>query len=237
MADILVVDDEVGIRNVLAEILNDAGYVVKTAADAEEARQEVAEHTYSLILLDIWMPGTDGISLLREWSSRGQLKSPVIMMSGHGTIDAAMQAVREGAMDFLEKPISLKVLLTTIQRVLSKWATLQREKALELERRRLRDAARSVGAGPTPPGQVEVDLPIMHIPECHYKIDFNRPYREALLDFERAYFMTVLHYRRLSITHLSRHSGMERTHLYRKLRSIGIDLFALRGYDPNEPKK
>ena len=99
---ILIVDDEVGIRELLSEILVDEGYEVKVAENATAARAARSEMRPSLVLLDIWMPDTDGISLLKEWASAGLLTMPVIMMSGHGTIDTAVEATRVGAFDFLE---------------------------------------------------------------------------------------------------------------------------------------
>jgi two-component system nitrogen regulation response regulator NtrX len=115
---VLVVDDEADIRELLDEILSEEGYEVATAADAEEARRMRAEQDFGLILLDIWMPGTDGISLLKEWADRGDLV-PVIMMSGHGTVETAVEATRLGAVDFIEKPVSLTTLLKTLQRALA----------------------------------------------------------------------------------------------------------------------
>ena len=115
---ILIVDDEVGIRELLSEILVDEGYEVKVAENATAARAARSEMRPSLVLLDIWMPDTDGISLLKEWASAGLLTMPVIMMSGHGTIDTAVEATRVGAFDFLEKPIALPKLLATVERAL-----------------------------------------------------------------------------------------------------------------------
>jgi len=117
-ARILVVDDEPNIRELLEEILSEEGYEVTTAADAEHARAARREHSYDLTLLDIWMPDTDGISLLKEWSESGSL-DPVVMMSGHGTVDTAVEATRLGALDFIEKPVSLTKLLRTVQKALS----------------------------------------------------------------------------------------------------------------------
>jgi len=113
---VLVVDDEPDIRSTVKEILEDEGYEVtlaENAAAAREARQRVRP---DVILLDIWMPDLDGISLLREWSEGGALTCPVIMMSGHGTVETAVEATRLGAWDFVEKPISLAKLLLTIER-------------------------------------------------------------------------------------------------------------------------
>ncbi len=127
----MVVDDEADIRSLLQEILSDEGYEVRVAADAEEARQLYAEQAPDLILLDIWMPGTDGISLLKEWVGRG-LKSAVVMMSGHGTVDAAMEATRLGAFDFIEKPLSLSKLLRSVQRGLDEGRPSRETAAMQL---------------------------------------------------------------------------------------------------------
>jgi DNA-binding NtrC family response regulator len=114
MSQILVVDDEVGIRELLSEILREEGHQVRLAENATEARLIRNRTRPDLVLLDIWMPDTDGISLLKEWASNGQLTMPVVMMSGHGTIDTAVEATRIGAYAFLEKPIALQKLLATV---------------------------------------------------------------------------------------------------------------------------
>lgn len=118
MAQILVVDDEIGIRELLSEILADEGHSVRLAENAASARRVRAELRPDLVLLDIWMPDTDGVSLLKEWSASGLLTMPVVMMSGHGTIDTAVEATRIGATDFLEKPIALQKLLATVKKAL-----------------------------------------------------------------------------------------------------------------------
>jgi DNA-binding NtrC family response regulator len=118
MQQILVVDDEIGIRELLSEILSDEGYQVRLAENASEARACRTRLRPDLVLLDIWMPDTDGITLLKEWASSGLLTMPVVMMSGHGTIDTAVEATRIGAYDFLEKPIALQKLLATVGRAL-----------------------------------------------------------------------------------------------------------------------
>src|SRR5256885_13567451 len=118
MAQILVVDDEVGIRELLSEILSDEGHSVQLGENATAARWLRGRGRPDLVLLDIWMPDADGITLLKEWATGGQLTMPVIMMSGHGAIDAAVEATRIGAMDFLEKPIALQKLLATVKRAL-----------------------------------------------------------------------------------------------------------------------
>ena len=108
MASILIVDDEIGIRDLLSEILSDEGYTVEEAENAEVARQKVAQTKFDLILLDIWMPDMDGVSLLKEWKADKDFESQVIMMSGHATIETAVEATKFGSLSFLEKPISPK---------------------------------------------------------------------------------------------------------------------------------
>ena len=116
--DILIVDDEIGIRDLLSDILQDEGYTVSLAENAEEARQLRNQTRPAMVLLDIWMPDCDGITLLKEWAKNGQLTMPVVMMSGHASIDTAVEATKIGAMDFLEKPIALKKLLSAVERAL-----------------------------------------------------------------------------------------------------------------------
>ena len=123
--DILIVDDEVGIRELLSEILQDEGYRVSLAENATEARTYRSKQQPALVLLDIWMPDTDGVTLLREWAASGQLTMPVVMMSGHGTIETAVEATKIGAFDFLEKPVGLQKLLGTVARALK--TTLAKE--------------------------------------------------------------------------------------------------------------
>src|SRR5215475_15657139 len=120
MATILVVDDEIGIRELLSEILADEGHTVRLAQDATVAREHRARERPDLVLLDIWMPDVDGISLLKEWGAGGQLTMPVIMMSGHGTIDTAVEATKFGASAFLEKPVTLQKLLRAVEQSLTK---------------------------------------------------------------------------------------------------------------------
>ncbi len=115
---VLVVDDEADIRALIQEILSDEGYGVTAAANANEARSARADAKFDLILLDIWMPDTDGITLLREWNEAGDLACPVVIMSGHGTVDTAVEATRLGAFDFVEKPLSLAKLLRTVESAL-----------------------------------------------------------------------------------------------------------------------
>jgi two-component system, NtrC family, nitrogen regulation response regulator NtrX len=153
MAQILVVDDEIGIRELLSEILADEGHSVLLADSAAAARRLRDANRPDLVLLDIWMPDTDGITLLREWSASAQLTMPVVMMSGHGTIETAVEATRIGALDYLEKPIALQRLLATVKRALRhqelaappplSLVTLGRSAALTELRRRLAQLAQT----------------------------------------------------------------------------------------------
>jgi DNA-binding NtrC family response regulator len=117
-ANILVVDDEADIRETISEILADEGYAVRVAASAAAARDEVRRERPDLVLLDVWMPDVDGISLLREWHDQGAPRCPVVILSGHGTVETAVEATRLGAVDFVEKPLSLTKLLRTVQKAL-----------------------------------------------------------------------------------------------------------------------
>ena len=121
-ASVLVVDDESGIRSTINEILSDEGYSVQTAADATEANHQYAESYPDLVLLDIWMPDMDGITLLKQWSAAGALKCPVVVMSGHGSVETAVEATRLGAFDYIEKPLSLAQLLRTVETALAEKA-------------------------------------------------------------------------------------------------------------------
>ena len=156
MAHILVVDDEVGIRELLSEILVDEGHQVTLAESAGEARRQRERQRPDMVLLDIWMPDTDGITLLKEWAASGQLTMPVVMMSGHGTIETAVEATRIGALDFLEKPIALQRLLLTVKHALHNaesaaaprlgLAALGRSPALAETKKRLSQLAQSSAA-------------------------------------------------------------------------------------------
>lgn len=123
-AHVLVIDDEADIRALIQEILSDEGYGVTAAANAAEARAARDARKFDLILLDIWMPDTDGITLLREWSDAGDLNCPVVVMSGHGTVETAVEATRLGAHDFVEKPLSIAKLLRTVESALEAGGTI-----------------------------------------------------------------------------------------------------------------
>ncbi len=177
MSQILVVDDEMGIRELLSEILRDEGYDVVLAGSAAAARAAREAERPDLVLLDIWMPDSDGITLLKEWAGTGKLNMPVIMMSGHGTIDTAVEATRIGAMDFLEKPIALQKLLAAVKRALAKapvaataslsLAAFGRSAPLRDLKRRLEQLAaksRIVMLKSAPGGIVELAARTLHVP-------------------------------------------------------------------------
>lgn len=145
---ILVVDDEPDIRQLVSEILEDEGYEVETAENAEEAKELRRQRRPDLVLLDIWMPGQDGISLLKDWQKSSSLCCPVIMMSGHGTIETAVEATRLGAHDFIEKPLSIAKMLLCIENAL-------RSDQLAQENKELRD---QISAPQYPVGSSEVML-------------------------------------------------------------------------------
>lgn len=220
MANILVVDDELGIRDLLSEILNDEGHSVDLAENATQARAARAGSTYDLVLLDIWMPDTDGVSLLKEWATGGVLTMPVIMMSGHATIDTAVEATRIGAFSFLEKPITLQKLLKAVEQGLARNAAHHAAPVATA-------AAPAAAPADAPFTQVPVISAMAGVeagPHSHQGFDLDRPLREARDGFEKAYFEFHLAREGGSMTRVAEKTGLERTHLYRKLRQLGVDL-------------
>ncbi len=223
MANILVVDDELGIRDLLSEILNDEGHTIELAENAAQARAARLRSRPDLVLLDIWMPDTDGVSLLKEWSSSGALTMPVIMMSGHATIDTAVEATKIGAHSFLEKPITLQKLLKAVEQALAR--TPARPAASPLSRGPIatddRQDIGDVATGQNAPAMmVMADLG----PQARQAFDLNKPLREARDGFEKAYFEFHLAQEGGSMTRVAEQTGLERTHLYRKLKQLGVDL-------------
>ena len=222
MATILVVDDEHGIRDLLSEILNDEGHTVEVAENAAQARSARAMLRPDLVLLDIWMPDTDGVTLLKEWASTGLLTMPVIMMSGHATIDTAVEATRIGATAFLEKPITMAKLLKAVDqglnRSLSKFGHMEVVSNI--------------------PDQSSIDLPVelamtgssapalaMDIgPQSLQSFNLDGPLRQSRDEFEKTYFEYHLAKESGSMTRVAEKTGLERTHLYRKLKQLGVDL-------------
>jgi len=219
MASILVVDDEMGIRELLNEILTDEGHTVYAAESAIQARTIREQMRPDLVLLDIWMPDTDGITLLKEWSKTGQLTMPVVMMSGHATIDTAVEATRIGALNFLEKPIALQKLLKTVSKALE-----SSPKYTEPETQRAAQSNPNQASTPKPAVNEIAPSPL----EGEYisgiaKTYFDLPLREARDLFEKAYFEHQMQIMGGSMTKISEYTGLERTHLYRKLKALGID--------------
>ena len=228
MANILVVDDEMGIRELLNEILSDEGHVVYTAENAQQARTIREQMQPDLVLLDIWMPDTDGVSLLKEWSKGGLLTMPVVMMSGHATIDTAVEATRIGASNFLEKPIALQKLLKTVSQALEKSSgkepspTINAAPAKESAITTTSAGAHitQVPAAPAPANAPSSGMGFAQLEVGH----FDLPLREARDIFEKAYFEYHLKQTGGSMTRVSEQTGLERTHLYRKLKALGIDV-------------
>lgn len=237
MATVLVVDDEMGIRELLSEILGDEGHVVELAENAQQAREYRQRATPDLVLLDIWMPDTDGVTLLKEWAAHGMLTMPVIMMSGHATIDTAVEATKIGALNFLEKPIALQKLLSAVEQGLTRGQ----------EKLRVPLAASAAPARFPMPGDAVVAaatsvndplseaLPMTRVetstPAANgvAQFSFDMPLREARDVFERAYFEYHLMRESGSMTRVAERTGLERTHLYRKLKQLGVDLGRAKG--------
>ena len=229
MATILVVDDELGIRALLSEILTDEGHTVELAENAAQARQVRESLRPDLVLLDIWMPDVDGVTLLKEWSAGGQLSMPVIMMSGHGTIDTAVEATKVGASAFLEKPITLQKLLRAVELALVKPSQRQ-SPALKGGRSDMLGIGNGHGHGsdamvPQPAGQhMAGSNSLPEGPRSEQSFDRDRPLREARDIFEKSYFEFHLSKEGGSMTRVAEKTGLERTHLYRKLKQLGVDL-------------
>ncbi len=220
MATILVVDDELGIRALLSEILADEGHTIELAENAAQARSCRERMRPDLVLLDIWMPDVDGITLLKEWGATSQLTMPVIMMSGHGTIDTAVEATKFGAMAFLEKPITLQKLLRAVEQGLAKPAA--RPMAVMPHAARA-DQGLTVEAAMTG-GTLPLAAPLLLGPQPEQSFDLDRPLREARDAFEKSYFEFHLSQENGSMTRVAEKTGLERTHLYRKLKQLGVDL-------------
>ncbi|GIX24858.1 MAG: two-component system response regulator [Caldimonas sp.] len=218
MATILVVDDELGIRALLSEILADEGHTVELAENAAQARALRERMQPDLVLLDIWMPDVDGITLLKEWGANGQLTMPVIMMSGHGTIDTAVEATKHGAMAFLEKPITLQKLLRAVEQGLARQAPRPAAPALTTAAAARERVPEGVNHG------ASVSNSLSSGPQAEQVFVLDRPLREARDAFEKAYFEFHLAKEHGSMTRVAEKTGLERTHLYRKLKQLGVDL-------------
>jgi DNA-binding NtrC family response regulator len=219
MANILVVDDELGIRDLLSEILNDEGHNVELAENAAQARAARIRSRPDLVLLDIWMPDTDGVTLLKEWSSTGALTMPVIMMSGHATIDTAVEATKIGAQAFLEKPITMQKLLKAVEQGLARTGVAPRKPNAPIA---VAPVDLTVEAAMT--GGQSLPAPQEMGPQGRQSFDLDKPLRDARDEFEKAYFEFHLAKEGGSMTRVAEKTGLERTHLYRKLKQLGVDL-------------
>ena len=227
MATILVVDDELGIRALLSEILSDEGHTIELAENAAQARAVRERMRPDLVLLDIWMPDVDGITLLKEWGSGGQLNMPVIMMSGHGTIDTAVEATKFGAIAFLEKPITLQKLLRAVEQALVKTAPRPAPLPGVTAGYARAEIGASVAMAPSTMvvggstlGSTMAVAPL----SSEQLFELDRPLREARDAFEKSYFEFHLAKESGSMTRVAEKTGLERTHLYRKLKQLGVDL-------------
>ncbi len=214
MAKILVVDDEIGIRERLSDILSGEGGAVSMAENAEVARKLVSTEAFDLILLDIWMPDADGVSLLKELKARHWLHCPVVMMYGHASEETAAEALKFGALACLEKPIALAKLVETVQHG-------------------LRVSERLRMLAPYRPAEPEDDeteakeeekepLPVLEVPGTGVSIDFTKSLREVKDATERAYLKAVMKAEGNNMSAVAKRAGLLRTHLYRKIRSLGI---------------
>jgi len=199
---ILVVDDEIGIRELLSEILFDEGYQVHLAENVEQARAYRNAHEPDLVLLDIWMPDTDGIALLKEWAEQELLTMPVVMMSGHGTIETAVEATLIGAVDFLEKPIALQKLLGTVAKFIKEGVPKLQPVQAESQNQKV---------------TLNIDGQ-----EQQFSLPLNLPLREAREYFDALYFDYHLQKELGNVARVAEKVGLERTHLYRKLKQLGI---------------
>lgn len=228
MARILVVDDEIGIRELLSEILYDEGHTVELAENAAQARMVRLRIRPDLVLLDIWMPEMDGVSLLREWVLQCLLDMPVIMMSGHATINTAIEATRLGAMDFLEKPITMQCLLKAVSAGLESNSTSYvstTRNALAINHKIPEGETNAISVEKEIPGKVAI------AEERFRQIALDQPLRKARDTFEKIYFEYHLARENHSMTRISERTGLERTHLYRKLKQLGIETVKKRSAD------
>jgi DNA-binding NtrC family response regulator len=249
MATILVVDDEIGIRELLSEILDDEGHEVLLAENAAKARLHYAQQAIDLVLLDIWMPDTDGMTLLREWASASVLRSHIVMMSGHASIDTAIEAQNLGAVGFLEKPITLHKLLGTVHKVLRKDIkrfehnitpvndTIPETSSSNQDKNINQPSGNYINnilnVNSNEPASIEAVNTLNNITELPplsiwQEALANTPLDTGLREFretvERVYFNYILEREHWSMIRVAEAAGLERTHLYRKLKQLNIEL-------------
>ena len=202
---VMIVDDEPSILQSLSGILSDEGFEIFTASNGYEALKRIEQESPDLVLLDIWMPDTDGVTLLKEWVEQDLLTMPVVMMSGHGTIETAVEATRIGAVDFLEKPIALQKLLSTIAKALKDDEPKSRQTEMQSQEIDLnKDEQDEEGK------LLQIYLPL------------DLPLREAREHFDSVYFDYHLRKEAGNVSRVADKVGLERTHLYRKLKQLGI---------------
>ncbi len=223
MANILVVDDEHGIRELLSEILSDEGHSVDLAENAAQARQARQQNTYDLVLLDIWMPDTDGVTLLKEWAGNNLLTMPVVMMSGHATIETAVEATKIGALSFLEKPITMHKLLKAVELGLAREQVLRSAEIITNSGAPVATPAASANNASIAPESAPVaGIVAPAQPASIQSFELDKPLRDVRDSFERAYFTFHLQRENGSMTRVAEKTGLERTHLYRKLKQLGM---------------
>jgi DNA-binding NtrC family response regulator len=197
---------------------------VVSAQNADEARKARENLEPDLVLLDIWMPDVDGVTLLKEWSNNGQLTMPVVMMSGHATIDTAVEATRIGAVNFLEKPIALQKLLKTVEQALEK------APPKELFVVETKTDIKADGSVQVTSKIEEFIVEEVESNQAEFNLSYiDLPLREARDLFEKAYFEYHLNQASGSMTRVAEKTGLERTHLYRKLKALGIDVGNYKG--------
>jgi DNA-binding NtrC family response regulator len=227
MANILVVDDELGIRDLLSEILNDEGHTVELAENAAQARAARQRMRPDLVLLDIWMPDTDGVTLLKEWSTTGLLTMPVIMMSGHATIETAgggdqdRRPLLPGKTDHHAEAAEGRGNRPGAQRRCGAAVPAMRKPGM-------------AGVVPMPVPELTVEAamtggqtipPVVEMgPQARQLFELDKPLRDARDEFEKCYFEYHLAREGGSMTRVAEKTGLERTHLYRKLKQLGVDL-------------
>ncbi len=229
MAKILVIDDEMGIRELLSEILDDEGHEVLLAENAAAARPLYANHVLDLVLLDIWMPDTDGMTLLREWMSASSVNCPVIMMSGHASIDTALEAQQMGAFGFLEKPITMHKLLASVHKALHHTSSafikpvaapprvldvLQEETVFEP----------MTAPSLAPSTHLDTTPALSQWHDALSRVNLDTGLREFREEVERVYFTYIIEREQWGMTRVAEQAGLERTHLYRKLKQLNIEI-------------